>query len=343
MEYLDTLPDSWKKHCQFADQFPDNSAEWLTVRRRGVGASDVSKILGFSQYASAFDLWEEKTGRRGIDTSDPSPQATWGHRMEPFIAEDVAVQLGRPLANIGAVVSFDYPWLRCAPDRVFTDDGALLEIKTASPFARHDWTNGQVSDHAELQVQQQLLVTGAPYAIVAAVIDRGPTIITRVERDDEVLIPLIIEQTRKFWEQVENDTPPELDGSPSITAALIERFPDHYDPPAIDADGVAEQLAAEYREAAELEKAAKERKNAASNKLRQLIGSTSGIETTDGRMIARFKGGRINETKLREDHPQLYDEYQIGASKLDTANLKKNEPDVFAQCQYTSIFLPKGD
>lgn len=340
---VNILPNGWAGHCDFAEQYPANTAEWLAERRNGVGASEVSTILGFNKYSSPYDLWEEKTGRRAIDTSSPSPQATWGHRMEPHIRCDVAEELGRPVQEIGGVVSLDHPWLRCSPDGVFADDGALLEIKTTSPYLAHEWADGQVADHAELQVQQQLAVTGAPYAIVAVVIDRGPLQLRRVDRDDEVLIPLIVEKTREFWQLVQDDTPPALDGSASITAALIERFPDHFDPPAVDADGVAEQLAADYREADELEKAAKARKNAASNKLRELIGPASGIESPDGRMIAKFKAGRINEAKLREEYPQIYDEYQVAVTKLDTTRMKAEEPDAYTACQHQSIFLPKGN
>lgn len=336
------MPTGWAGNCRFIPEHEPNTAEWLLERRNGIGASDTPTILGFNKYSSAYDLWEEKCAKRSIDTSDPSPQATWGHRMEKYIRCDVAEELDRVVQEVGGVASEEFPWLRYSPDGVFADDGALLEIKTTSPYLAHEWADGQVADRAEIQVQAGMAVTGAPYAIVAVVIDRGPLQLRRVERDDDVLIPLIIEKTREFWQLVQDDTPPELDGSASITAALIERFPDHYDPPAVDTDGVAEQLAAEYREADELEKAAKSRKNAASNKLRELIGPASGIESPDGRMIARFKAGRVNEAKLREDYPQIYDEYQISVTKLDTTRMKAEEPDAYTACQHQSIHLPKG-
>ena len=37
--------------------------QWLKERKRGVGGSDVGKVLGVSEWGTAVDVWLEKTGR----------------------------------------------------------------------------------------------------------------------------------------------------------------------------------------------------------------------------------------------------------------------------------------
>lgn len=44
-------------------------AEWLIERRKGIGGSDASAILGLNPYKTNVQLWEEKTGRRSEDES----------------------------------------------------------------------------------------------------------------------------------------------------------------------------------------------------------------------------------------------------------------------------------
>ena len=51
--------------------------QWLDGRRRGIGGSDISKILGLNKWESDLDLWMDKTGR--ADGSPGNEEAMyWG-------------------------------------------------------------------------------------------------------------------------------------------------------------------------------------------------------------------------------------------------------------------------
>ena len=39
--------------------------DWLLDRRKGIGGSDVSAILGLNKWKSAYQIWLEKTGKGG--------------------------------------------------------------------------------------------------------------------------------------------------------------------------------------------------------------------------------------------------------------------------------------
>ena len=67
----------------FCTEHP-NRESWLRWRKNGVGASEVSVVLGINTYKSAYTLWAEKTGR--IEPEEPGLAAAVGVAIEPMIA-----------------------------------------------------------------------------------------------------------------------------------------------------------------------------------------------------------------------------------------------------------------
>ncbi|MBK0348939.1 YqaJ viral recombinase family protein [Aerococcaceae bacterium zg-ZJ1578] len=67
-------------------QIASNHAEWLTIRSKGIGGSDVGTLLGLNPFKSKYQLWLEKTGQ--LEASD--------------ISSNVAVQIGNELENLVA-------------------------------------------------------------------------------------------------------------------------------------------------------------------------------------------------------------------------------------------------
>lgn len=53
--------------------------EWLELRTKGLGGSDIGTALGFNSFKSPYQLWAEKTGL--IEPED--------------ISDKVAIQIGR--------------------------------------------------------------------------------------------------------------------------------------------------------------------------------------------------------------------------------------------------------
>ncbi|MDO3387969.1 hypothetical protein QWI17_19145, partial [Gilvimarinus sp. SDUM040013] len=86
------------------------------------------------------------------------------------------------------------------------------------------WKEG-VPEYVELQVMHQLAVTGKQAADVAVLLGGQHLEIHRIERDEQ-MIARLIELERKFWNYVETDTPPPVDGSASAEAALRCLYPE---------------------------------------------------------------------------------------------------------------------
>lgn len=70
-------------------------AEWLAARRHGIGASEVSAILGLNPYRSCFEVWAQKMKQREMDDSASTEAATWGVLLEPVVRTEVARRIGR--------------------------------------------------------------------------------------------------------------------------------------------------------------------------------------------------------------------------------------------------------
>lgn len=50
-------------------------AQWLELRRQGIGGSDVAAILGLSKWRTALEVWQDKTATAPADDREPSQAA----------------------------------------------------------------------------------------------------------------------------------------------------------------------------------------------------------------------------------------------------------------------------
>lgn len=145
----------------------------------------------------------------------------------------------------------------------------LMALINKESFARG--SKAWVTPVAAIQVLHQLAVTGYDYGYIAVLIGGQEFMIKRVERDDEMIANLI-EIERRFWtEHVEKGVPPAFDGSEDATEALKRLYP-ATNGKSIDLPPEAAVLVQEYNDAAQAEKAAKARKQAAQNHLCGLLG-----------------------------------------------------------------------
>ena len=301
--------------------------EWLALRRQGIGGSDCSAIMGMNRFASAYTVWEDKTGRA---PAEPESEAMrWGNLLEPVIREETARRLGLTVTKPGTLRSLEHPWQQYNPDGLF-GDGGLLECKNTSAWMSGDW-DGQVPDHAELQVQHGMAVTGAPHAYVAGLVGGNRLVVERVERDD-ALIALITATEHAFWtEHVLADEPPRLDASEATHTALLRRFPLVDRSIEVDPDK-ALPLAAMWAAAAAQEKAGKAAKKHAENEFRLLMeGATTA--TVDGLVIARVTGGTWAPKRFEADNPDVADLYRKKIEVIDSAAVKSEQPELWRKYQ----------
>lgn len=257
-------------------------AEWLAQRSRGIGGSDVSAILGLNRWSSPLQVWMEKTGR------SQEKRKTWpmmrGNALEGPLLDWFSEQTGIGVQrNLRTQVNRADQWMLVNLDGA-TDDGGIAECKTTNWWMREEWEDGQVADHAELQAQWGMAVTGAPHAwVIVAVSDSDPEW-RRVDADDALHVTMY-DACRKFWfDHVLADKEP--DAVAVDLPELRKRLPE---PDSVYlGDEESDHLAREYADAADREKVAKQMRADAQARLLQHLGDVSTL-VVDGKVAATRK------------------------------------------------------
>lgn len=204
-------------------------AEWLDVRRQGIGSSDAAAAVGLSPYQSPLELWAQKTGKASFaqpDPDDDSQPMYWGTLLEPIVAAHYTRRTGRRVRRVNAVLQHpEHPWMLANLDRevLGTPEVQILECKTAGIYGARLWKDG-VPEYVQLQVMHQLAVTGKQAADVIVLIGGQELRIHRIERDAAV-IERLIELEAAFWQRVQDGAPPPADGSASAERALQALYP----------------------------------------------------------------------------------------------------------------------
>ena len=130
-----------------------------------------------------------------------------------------------------------------------------------------------------------------------------------VERDED-LISMLIELETDFWNHVQDNTPPPLDGSNASAKFLSQRFPSSKPLSHITLPDTAADLLAQYDEACEELEAVTERKQQAENLLKEMMGDNE-IGTAGDRVITwkSVSQERLDGKTLKAEHPTLYKKY----------------------------------
>lgn len=305
--------------------------QWLECRRTGIGGSDVSGILGLSTYNSPLRVWAEKVDPDYPDRSDDAELGPmfWGRTLEPVVRGVFEQHTGLTVALPGTLRSVPCPWMMSNLDGLVSD-GALLEIKTTRDYASSDWEDDQVADHAELQAQHSMAVTGATMSYVVCLIGGSNMVIRRVERDEQMIADLI-EVERQFWhDYVLADVMPPAEPSEAYTDALAERFRLATEGTrAIDPETRSRLRA--MRKQAEAAATYAEAGDTAKNWMRKLLGEKTELRCGDTDIATWRQNGNFSAKRFRQDHPEIWDEHQVKVEEFDLDWLKTHRPDLYTQ------------
>lgn len=293
-------------------------AEWLEVRRSGIGGSDAAAALGLSPWKSRHELYQEK-----ISTSPPprisNEAMTWGRKLEPLIREEFSKRSGMAVRPLRSMLQHpSYPWMLADLDGLVEDSNrgvGILEIKTSSAFKSADWEDGKVPDQYMLQVQHYMEVCGLDFAIIAVLIGGNRLQWTQIEKDRE-LVEQLVELERRFWQHVLSKTPPPVDGSTACTEMLAKRYPSSSNISPLILPAESEEWIAGYFAAAAEEDAAAERKRLFENRLKEQLQNQERGLTSKGFVVAwkEVAATRFDTKKFKTDHPDLAAAYLTESS-----------------------------
>jgi hypothetical protein len=310
--------------------------EWLAYRANGLGGSDAGTVCGVNKYKSAYALWAERTGK--IERENVGNEATdWGHRLERVIAEKYAndykqAVVAWPVILVSEKHEFMFAnidfWIVDATDEfpagVVTDwknevapEGvrSILEVKTsgiASPGTVGQWRDDSIPQSYVLQTVHYGVVTGIHDIVFAALLPPLGLQVRHLDWDDELAENLTIIEGQ-FWDLVQTDTAPEVDGSDATEAAQSARYPRHEEGKGYEGGMELRSLWEEFSAA----KIAAEDADKARKALRaQIIEAVGNAEyaTVNGDVILTYKAGKevdsLDTDRIKKEAPELFEMYK---------------------------------
>lgn len=243
--------------------------EWLEVRRIGLGGSDMAAVLGYSKWRSPLDVWLDKTGRTEPETEE-NDFIHFGNVLEPIVAQEFAERSGKKVRNNNYTLqSEEHPFLLANIDREITGEDAGLECKTASAFKAKEWEGDAVPDDYYIQCQHYMAVTGKSSWWIACLCGGNQFFYKEIPRNEDI-IQTIIEQGRIFWQMVQDDTMPAVDGSTACSEALKQMHPQG-DGSIVELEDTAKIYIEQFKQAKADEAEAKARKTEAQNALCDML------------------------------------------------------------------------
>lgn len=211
-----------KTYKLIADTSKMTHEEWLDIRKKSIGGSEIAAVIGMNRWKTQFAVWAEKTGR--IDSSvQQSESMYWGIVMESILRQEFSKRTGYAVKEAHYIfASIDNPFMTANIDG-YVDLGngeyAVLEIKTAGNYAESDWNDGCPIEYF-CQVQHYLYITGMKKAFIAVLIGGNQFKYLEINRDEDT-IQTIICCAKQFWNLVQTDIPPAVtDKDNSILATL---------------------------------------------------------------------------------------------------------------------------
>lgn len=291
-------------------------AEWLEARRKGIGGSDASAIMGQNPWASPLTVYLDKTGVAAEKTESEAMRQ--GTDCEEVVAARFARETGLKVKRCNKLIQHpEYPWMLANIDRQVVCKGFVgLEAKTTSPFNKTDFSEGSIPPNYYWQCQHYMAVTGAEEWYLAIMVFSTAFHVFKIPRD-RAAIAKLIEAERDFWHgNVLSGIPPYPSGLDAEDAVINGLYAARRDTPADIGDmrQELEILALHEQEA----KALNEKINAIKQQLKMRMGECT--TASCGRFLITWR----DETRI----------------EIDSKKLKAEQPETFAMYAKTSVRRP---
>ena len=194
-------------------------ADWLELRRRGIGGSDAATIVGLNPWSSRLELYADKKGL--LPEKEDNEAMRQGRDFEDYVAQRWMEATGKKVRRENHILYNSlYPWAFANVDRVVIGEKALLECKTTSVYNKTDFAAGKIPDTYYVQCQHYLAVTGYERAYLAVLVLNSAFYTFTIERDENEIAALMGAE-KAFWtDHVQAGVEPAPDGSDSAQRVL---------------------------------------------------------------------------------------------------------------------------
>lgn len=315
-----------------------NRQEWLDIRRKGIGGSDISALLGLNKYRTPFDVYQDKLGL--APETEENEAMHFGTLLEDIVAKEFQERTGMKVQKVNSTICVGKDgWMRAnidraivnpeiagnvrikeqeGTDRILTTD-AILECKTAGMRSAHLWgpsqeleiVTGEVTSFHEipiayeLQVQWYLAITGCTKAYVAVLIGGQEFRCYEINRNND-LIKRMVAVAEDFWNKsVLAQVPPE----PTTSKELQEACPVS-DGSMVEATNDIAMYIGEIRNLDGQIKELQDHREAIAERVKMAIGETDGLTIGGDKAVTWKSASRtsVDSKKLKSAFPEVYEQ-----------------------------------
>jgi len=289
---------------------PAGRAEWLELRKAGIGSSEVATIIGLNPYDTPLQLWRRKKGLDAPQVETFAMKA--GHYLEDAVSRFWADETGREVIKSSAgdwlIRDNDRPYLQVSPDRTYWlgdkhNAKGILECKTTQMRVSTD----EIPPHWFSQVQYQLGVAGLQHGSLAWLCSGRDFGYIDIDFVPDFFAWLVDEVT-KFWGNIQNGVEP---AEVNAADALL-KYARHTDGKVIE---VGKDIYDDYCRLKEVKaeiKALSEEQDAIEDRVKVAFGDAEAI-TYDGATLATYKAPKPSERfdakALKAADPEAYAKY----------------------------------
>ena len=200
---------------------------WLEERRKGVGGSDASSIIGLNPWSSPYTVWADKLGK--LPPKEDNEPMRLGRDLEDYVAKRFTEKTGKKVRRENAILyNSDFPFAHANVDRMIVGEDAGLECKTTSIMNLKKFKSGSYPDNYYVQCVHYLMVTGCQRWYLGVLVLGEGFYDFVIERDEEEIAALA-KSEEDFWEYVKSKTPPETDGKESTAKSILALYPNSTD------------------------------------------------------------------------------------------------------------------
>lgn len=297
----------------------DRSPEWHEKRRAGITASEIAVILGLSPFESEFSLFWRKLGE--IPPIEDNDSMSLGRHLESWVADKFADAYRDDFYVLsgGLYANRQRPWQMATPDRllystyfgVSEEPVAVWEGKTSSSY--DGWGLSGTDEvpvyyRAQALWQQDTVDVRRTYLSCLFLQSKQTRhyVVDYHQTDVEVMRLAALD----FIDRLNKGVPPPADGSQAAREALQQLYSGVKQKTSVV---IPQDISDEYRTAQAEFAAAKKRKDAAENQVRQHAG--------DAQIVIDENGDRVCTRSVYEVAAHQRDAYVV--DKLNPTRSKK--------------------
>lgn len=289
--------------------------EWLEHRRKSIGGSDASAIIGLNTYCSPYTVWADKLGR--LPPKEDNEAMRLGRDLEDYVAKRFTEETGKKVRRENNIlINPDIPFAHANVDRMIVGEDAGFEAKTTSALNTKKFKNGEYPENYYVQCVHYLMVTGCKRWYLGVLILGVGFRWFVIERDEDE-INALKKSEADFWDYVKSNTPPMADGSDSTSDTLRTIYP--------ESNGSEVNLMAfesdlqQYKQLAKLEDEYKKLKTEVVNRIKSYMGDAEkGISNYFKVSWTSSIRSTFDHKRFAEDNPgvDLTDYYKATPTRI---------------------------